>query len=159
LDLSHPTLLVLLEAREEGLHLLLLDRLQLLLESLLTLLQSPLEFLDGLVGFLCSSGFIVMMFLESISNKLPLPSAIVADESFFAPNGVTKKCVDARFGHTPKHLLMCGPQTSLAGLWISRPVIPVEAVSQTGLCKSATKTLMNSCPGGTPSGQEHLGLF
>jgi hypothetical protein len=41
-----------------------------------------------------------------------LPSAIVADESFFVPSGVIKKCVDARSGHTPQHLLMRGPQMS-----------------------------------------------
>jgi hypothetical protein len=63
-----------------------------------------------------SFDFTVMMFLESISDKLPLPSAIVADESFFVPNGVTKKCVDARSGHKPKHLLVRGLQTSLTDL-------------------------------------------
>jgi hypothetical protein len=56
------------------------------------------------------------MFLESISDKLPLPSAIVADESFFVPSRVAKKCVDVRSGHTPKHLLVRGPQMSLTGL-------------------------------------------
>jgi hypothetical protein len=66
-----------------------------------------------------SFGFAMMMFLESISDKLPLPSDIVADESFFVPSGVAKKCVDAESGHSPKHLLMRRSQTSLADLRIS----------------------------------------
>jgi hypothetical protein len=65
------------------------------------------------------------MFLESISDKLPLPSATVADERLFVTSGVTKKCVDTRSGPTPKHLLVCGMQMSLASLWISQPVRPV----------------------------------
>jgi hypothetical protein len=69
-----------------------------------------------------SSSFTMMMFLESISDKLPSPSAIVADESFFVPSGVAKKCVDVRSGHTLKHLFVHGPQMSLVSLWISRPV-------------------------------------
>jgi hypothetical protein len=63
-----------------------------------------------------SSSFAVMMFLESISDKLPLSSAIVSDESFFVPSGVAKKCGDARPSHTQKHLLMHGLQMSMAGL-------------------------------------------
>jgi hypothetical protein len=67
-----------------------------------------------------SSNFVVMMFLESISDKLPLPSAIVADESLFVPSGVTKKCVES--GHTLKHLLVREPQMCLVDLWINRSV-------------------------------------
>jgi hypothetical protein len=33
--------------------------------------------------------------------------------------------VDVRSDHTPKHLLVHGPQTILASLWISRPVKPI----------------------------------
>jgi hypothetical protein len=60
-------------------------------------------------------------------------------------------CVDAEFGHTPNHLLVHGPLTSLAGLWISRSVRPVFT--------SHRENLMNSCTGGTSSGQEHLGVL
>jgi hypothetical protein len=63
-----------------------------------------------------SSVFTVMMFMESISDKLPLPSTIIADESFFVPSGVAKKYVDAKSYHTLKHLLVRGPQMSMAGL-------------------------------------------
>jgi hypothetical protein len=48
-------------------------------------------------------------------------------------------------------LLMCVPQMSLAGLWISRSVRPIF----TG-CR---ENLMNYCPEGTPSGQERIGVF
>jgi hypothetical protein len=58
----------------------------------------------------------MMMFLESTSDKLPLPSAIVVDESLFVPSGVAKKCVDIRSGHTLKHLHVHEPQMSLVDL-------------------------------------------
>jgi hypothetical protein len=34
-----------------------------------------------------------------------------------------------RYGHTLKHLLMRGPQMSLADLWINRPVKSVFTMS------------------------------
>jgi hypothetical protein len=37
--------------------------------------------------------------------------------------------VDMRSHHTPKYLLVCGPQTTLASLWISRWVRPVFTMS------------------------------
>jgi hypothetical protein len=98
----------------------------------------------------------MMMFLESISDKLPLPSAIVANESFFVPSGVIKKCVGTRSGHTPKHMLVRGTQMSLAGpASVGRsdryrqPVRPVFT--------SHHESPMNFFPRRTPSGQEHLG--
>jgi hypothetical protein len=57
-----------------------------------------------------------MMFSKSISNKLPLSLAIVADERLFVPSGVAKKCIDVGSDHTPQHLLVRKPQMSLAGL-------------------------------------------
>jgi hypothetical protein len=99
------------------------------------------------------------MFLESMSDKLPLPSTIVAAESLFVPSGVAKKCVDARSGNTLKLLLVRESQMSLADLSISRPIRSVYATGQAGLREVITKNPANAYQGGTPSGQEHFGLF
>jgi hypothetical protein len=50
-----------------------------------------------------------------------------------------KGSIDARSGHISKHLLVRGPQMSLADLWIVRSIRSIEATGQTGLHEVVAK--------------------